>query len=403
MSAASRAGEAAFRHQEIAFSVCMAAMAVLVRDNPAYSPNLLWAFAALLVFNLGYHVALRRRGETWYVPMISMAANTVLVTWVLALSGAADSPFWPMYLIPIFTACLYLELRHVIFAAASSAAFLAALQLYTDAPGLEPRWALAQYTIKLAVLAVSASVTAQYAFRERRVRRELSASRTELGLLASELERAERERLETGGGMARFMAGLVYDLNARMTLIRGRAELLSASLGPDAPQAEDARGIAEAAQALSRLGSDLLRILKRGDEEAGPCALAPLLEQVLNLVSYRLKIRELRLERALPDGLPAVSVGAPHLQQALLELLEIAVQNALPGGLLTASAQERDDEAQVRLRFEAAEDFSPPSPVAQRRLLESFGASIEALGLGRSCEYVVRLPLGSAARRHGAR
>lgn len=403
MSAASRAGVAAFRHQEIAFSLCMAAMAVLVRDNPAYSPNLLWAFAALMVFNLAYHVALRRRGETWYVPMISMAANTVLVTGILSLSGAAGSPFWPMYLIPIFTACLYLEGRHVIFAVVSSAAFLAALELYTDEPGMEPRWALAQYTIKLAVLAVSASVTAQHAFRERRVRRELSASRTELELLASELERAERERLESGGGMARFMAGLVYDLNARMTLIRGRAELLSAALGADSPQAEDARGIAEAAQALSRLGSDLLRILKRGDEEAGPCALAPLLEQVLNLVSYRLKIRELRLERTIPDGLPAVSVGAPHLQQALLELLEIAVQNALPGGLLTAAAQALDDEAQVRLRFEAAEDFPPPPPTAQRRLLESFGAGIEAVGLGRSCEYVVRLPLVSAARRRGAR
>lgn len=403
MSAASRAGETAFRHQEIAFSVCMAGLAVLVRDNPEYSPHLLWAFAALLSFNLAYQLALRRRGETWYVPMISMAANTVLVTLVLGLSGASDSPFWPMYLIPIFTACLYLEGRHVAFAAVSSAAFLAALQLYTNEPGEEARWTFAEYAIKLAVLAVSASVTAQHAFRERRLRRELSDSRAELELLGAELERAERERLESGGGMARFLAGLVYDLNARMTLIRGRSELLTAALGEESPQADDAAAIADSARALSRLGSDLLRVLKRGNEEAGPCALAPLLEQVLNLVSYRLKARDLRLERDVPDGLPAVGVDAPHLQQALLELLEVATEHALTGGQLAASAQALDDEVQVRLRFESAEDFAPPPPVPQRRLLEPFGANVEALGLGRSCEYVVRLPLGSAARRHGAR
>ena len=107
MSLATRAGETAFKNQEIAFSVCMAAVAILVRDNPEYSPNLLWAFAALMAFNLAYHMALRRRGETWYVPMVSMAVNTVLVTVVLRFSGGPSSPFWTMYLIPIFTACLY--------------------------------------------------------------------------------------------------------------------------------------------------------------------------------------------------------------------------------------------------------------------------------------------------------
>ncbi|HEX4046815.1 MAG TPA: hypothetical protein VH309_03225, partial [Elusimicrobiota bacterium] len=213
MSVASRAGEAAFRNQEIAFSLCMAAVAILVKDNPAYSPNLLWAFAALLAFNLAYHVALRRQGEAWYVPMVSMAANTVLVTLVLQYSGGADSPFWPMYLIPIFTACLYLAGRHVAFATASAAAFLACLYLSAAQPDSPLQWALAELTIKVAVLAVSASVTAQYAFRERRARKELFSARAELERLGAELERADLDRRDSGGGMARFLAGLVYDLN----------------------------------------------------------------------------------------------------------------------------------------------------------------------------------------------
>lgn len=401
MTAAAKAGEAAFRHQEIAFSVVMAALAVLLRDTPGYSPNLLWAFAALLAFNLAYHMLLRRKGETWFVPMISMAVNTVLITGVLFLSGTEDSPFWPLYLVPIFTACLYLERRHVAFATVSSAAFLASLCLYSDEPGEPWRWTFAEYAIKFAVLTVSAAVTAQYAFRERRAHADLSATRAELELLSSELERAERDRLEAAGGMARFMAGLIYDLNARLALIRGRAELLTETLGADTPQAEDARSIAASARALGRLGSDLLRVLKRGEEDSAPCSVAPLLDQVLNLIEHGLVPKKLRLERTLPDGLPEVPIGMPHLQQVLLELLETAAENARPGSVLRAEAQALPDEVQLRLGFDAPDDRTPPSPVSQRRLLEGFGASVEALGMGRSCEYVVRLPLGAGARRPG--
>ena len=373
----------------------MAGVAILVRGNPAYSPDLLWVFAALLAFNLAYHVALRRRGEAWYVPMASMTVNTLLVTAVLQFSGGADSPFWPMYLIPIFTACLYLSGRHVAFATASSGAFLSCLYLSAVEPDAPLRWSLAELTIKLAVLTVSAGVTAQYAFSERRARKELAAARAELERLAAKLEHADRDRLKTSGGLAHFLAGLVYDLNGRLTLIRGRAELLNDALGEGTPQSEDARGIAETARALSHLGSDLLRVLKRGDQEIGPCSLPPLLEQVLNLMEYRLRPRRLRLTRDIPKDLPPVRIGAAHFQQALLELLEIATVKARTSGAVAVSAEVVDEEVQIRLRFEGEDEAAPPSPVPQRRLLEPFGGGVEALGLGRSCEYVMRLPLGS--------
>lgn len=401
MLSASRAGEAAFKHQEVAFSVCMAAVAILLRDNPLYSPNLLWGFALLLAFNLLYHVVLRRRGETWYVPMVSMAANSVLVTLLLHLSGGADSPFWPMYLIPIFTACLYLDSWHVAFASAASTAFLGALSLSALDPDVPFADAAAQFAIKAAVLAVSAGVTAQHAFRERRARVELASVRGELERLTAEIERAGRGRAGAGAGMSRFLAGLVYDLNGRLTLIRGRAELLTAALAPDSPQTQDARGIAEAARALGRLGSDLLRVLQSVDEGTPKVAIAPLVEQVLNLAEFRLRTQKLSLEREVADDLPSTRVGAPHLQQVLLELMEIAAENSRPGGAVSVrAAKSEDGGVEIRLRYEAAADGPPPAPSLQRRLLESFGGSVQAAAAARSREYRVLLP--SARVKRGA-
>ncbi len=401
---ASQAGEAAFKHQEVAFSVCMAAVAVLVRDNPAYSPHLLWGFAGLLTFNLLYHWLLRTKGESWYIPMISMAANTVLVTLLLHLSGGSDSPFWPMYLIPLFTACLYLDMRHVWFATASSTAFLGALYLLAADPDTPFLYSAAELTIKAAVLAVSAGVTARHAFSERHARVELSSARGELERLAADMERAHRDRTEKTDSMARVIAGLVYDLNGRLMLIRGRTELLVSELPEDSPQAQDAKGIADAARALGRFGSDLLRVLKRDENDNESVEVRPLVEQVVTLVEYRLRPRRLSLELSIPPGLHPARVGAAHLQQVLLELLDIATGTSRLEGTIAVRAESRaNGDVEVHIHWEKAEEGAPPPPVPQRRLLESFNGSIDAFCTGRACEYVVHLPLGTRSKRSASR
>lgn len=396
--AARRAGEAAFRHQEIAFSVVMAAVAFLLRDSPANSPGLLAGFAVLLAFNLGYQVLLRRRGDAWAVPLVSMAVNAVLVTFILHSSGGAASPFWPMYLVPIFTACLYLQGRHVAFAAAASAAFLASQYLLAADVGSPWAWALAEWTLKAGVLSLSALATAGHAFQERAARRELAGVRAEMDALAAELESAGSERRAARDGLSRFMAGLVYDLHGRLALIRGRADLLSSALAPDSASAQDARGIADAARALGRLSTDLLRVL-RDDDDAETVEPDRLIAPVLHLIEFRLHMNRLRLEYFLPEGLPRVRVGVPHFQQALLELLETASSETVPEGRIAVSAEVRGDAVCLRLRYDAPGGEPPPPPLPQRRLLEGFGARVETRADAVTREYAVLLPVAQPAGR----
>src|SRR3989344_345262 len=93
----------ALQYQEIVFSLAMGVVALLGRNNPLVRyPDILWAFAAMLAFNLCSPRLLRVRGGA-ATPLVSMAVNVALCSLVLELSGGEQSSFWPLYLLPIFT------------------------------------------------------------------------------------------------------------------------------------------------------------------------------------------------------------------------------------------------------------------------------------------------------------
>lgn len=381
-----------FKFQEIAFSICMGAVAVLGRDNPHFSsPGILWAFAGLLAFNLAYQLALRRRGEVWFVPMISMAVNTVLVTAVLACSGGENSGFWPMYLLPIFTACLYLQARHVVMAAVFSCAFLAALHLGPD-DGKPAALTAAELAIKTIVLVISAGVTSRFARRERSAREALDLARADLDRLSADVDREERSRFD-GPGRAGFMEGIIYDVHARLAVILGSAEVLRRELGEASPLAGDAERIESAARALGRLTADVLR--RRQGEDIAECRLDRMTEQVLTLVAHTINDRGLALETNIAPELPASRGSAPHIQQALLELVTIVCTRAKRGSRLTVAVQAEENEVRARLKFAAPEESTPPPLAAQRRALAAYGGDVRAFGAGRNSELLVSLPAPS--------
>lgn len=389
--------QAAFKYQEIAFSICMGTVAVVGRNNPHFSmPGILWAFAGLLAFNLLYQLALRVRGDVWYVPMTSMAVNTILVTAALSFSGGESSGFWPMYLLPIFTACLYLEARHVAMAAVFSSAFLGCLHL-TPADGDPPLVEAAELLVKVFVLVIAAGVTSRFARRERSAREALELARADLDRLSAEIERSERERHENAGGLPGFMEGIIYDVHARLAVISGSAEVLRRELGDASPLARDAERIEASARSLAQLTADVLR--RRHGEPAADCRIDRMVEQVLRLVEHTIKDRRFRLETAIAPELPPVRASAPHVQNALLELFAMVCSRAKAGSRMTVLVQAEEGEVRVRLRFAAPDESTPPPLAAQRRALAAFGGDVRAFGAGKASELLVSLP---AAGRLGA-
>jgi signal transduction histidine kinase len=247
----------ALQYQEILFSLVMSVVAVLGRDGELVrSPEILWAFAAMLGFNLSYHRLLRRRGGST-PPLISMAVNVALCSLILAFSGGDQSSFWPLYLLPIFTACLHLERRHVAGVCAAAGAFLAFF--YMEAFWNSRRWEACEFLIKLGVLGFSAAVTAQLSFRERVQRRDLAGIRGRIETLSRSLERRSAADLQSmkKQSLDVLIPGIVHALNNPVGIILGSVDLMLQDAEAGSVRRQDLERIRAAARRCAQLGGDL--------------------------------------------------------------------------------------------------------------------------------------------------
>lgn len=231
-----------FRSHEIAFSLVMSVVAVLNRNGPLVRyPDILWSFVALLVFNLACQLFLRRRAGR-ELPWLSTAANIVLVTWTLSCSGGDQSRFWPMYLLPLFTACLYLERRHVFAALLLETAFLGCFYLEGIWDGRP--WEGCEWLIKAGVLALAAGATLPLAQKERAEREALAAERAKMDEYARDCLRGA-------------MPGIAHNLNNPLTVILGSIEILLQETPGESASRQDLLRIQGAALACARLAEDL--------------------------------------------------------------------------------------------------------------------------------------------------
>lgn len=233
-----------FHSHEIVFSLLMGAIALVNRGNPLLAyPEILWSFALMLGFNLACQLALRVGAQSRHVGLAAALGNVVLVSLVLHASGGVESSFWPMYLIPVFTACLYLERRHLLLALASTTAFIGCF--YLDALWDGVPWEPYELAIKLGVLALAAAVTASISFKERRHFTEARAGREKIERLAKESVRAVAPKV-------------AHDINNPLTIILGTVELMLKDAPEDSFQRQDLLRIQSAARRCAQMTAHLL-------------------------------------------------------------------------------------------------------------------------------------------------
>jgi signal transduction histidine kinase len=208
--------------------------------------------------------------------------------------------------------------------------------------------------------------------------------------LENQLVRAEK--LITVGVLSTEMA---HEIGSPLAVIRGRAEQVLREVGAG-PRAEDLAVIVKHVDNISSTVRQILDFARRPANERRDVSLQHAVDRARELLAWKLDARELSLDVAVQDGLPALMADPDQLQQVLVNLLLNACDASTAGGCIRLEASGADGRM-IRIRI--VDQGSGIAPQLLQAVFDPFFTTKprgEGTGLG--------LPIAaSIVRNHGGR
>jgi two-component system NtrC family sensor kinase len=172
---------------------------------------------------------------------------------------------------------------------------------------------------------------------------------------------AQSEKMSSLGQM---ISGVAHELNNPLASILGYAQLLRLR-GGDEAQKDKLDTLAREAERCRKIVQNLLSFGRRREPERKPLSLNQVVENVLALMRYQLRVDDVTIEHELGRDLPVVRGDAHQLEQALVNLLTNS-RHAIGGTGAPGKVVVRtrvSDGGEVILEVE---DDGPGVPRAQR-------------------------------------
>ncbi len=177
--------------------------------------------------------------------------------------------------------------------------------------------------------------------------------------------------------VGRLVAGIVHEIRAPLTVIRGNAELMSMELTGDARGAQWVDPILRSAKTLQLRLDHLMAAVRTGPSDPKPLVIEPLLRESVNLFQKGTDPRRGKVAIHLQaDGsLPVVRADAGRLFQVVLNLLANAHEAIVAErteGRIVVRARPEPDGGEGRLRVDVQDDGPGIAPAYIDRIFEPF-------------------------------
>lgn len=369
-------GSLAYTYEAV-FCIFLAALAFLGREHVAWNyPGLLGLLVALLALNLGAALALKRWSTLQVLSAGVTLANCAVISGILHASGGRESRLWVLYLLPVFTASLFLARKELLLITAGAVGFNAAFFL-----GPETRLDAAaslDLGLRSGILVLAAVLTWRLAERERGARRQLATQRHELDDL---LQRAQTRESEDGSTkrlaeIGLVAAGVLHDLKTPLTVILGFSEVGGMAADP-AQMREDFQRIRKAGLVCRDIVSQVLAVSGTARPPLEPCDLREVLLTTFRMCEGVFAEKGIAVKLELPEDPIAISGAPSRLQRLFLNLFTNASQALRRGGALKISASF-PSEGRVEVSFD--DDGPGLSEEARARLFKAFATTKSATG-----------------------
>jgi signal transduction histidine kinase/CheY-like chemotaxis protein len=213
----------------------------------------------------------------------------------------------------------------------------------------------------------------------------LDAQRSQARLVQERLLQSEKM-----SSVGQLVSGVAHELNNPLTGIMGFAQLLMLR-ELDATARRQVETIYGEAERASKIVANLLTFARRRRAQKEPANLNTLVERVLELRNYDLRVRNITTELDLDPALPETMADANQVQQVFLNIIinaEQAMRSDGGDGVGTLRIRSSRGEGGVRVSFT---DSGPGmSEETVRRIFDPFFTTKDAgegTGLGLTISY----------------
>jgi signal transduction histidine kinase len=177
--------------------------------------------------------------------------------------------------------------------------------------------------------------------------------------------------------VGRLVAGIVHEIRAPLTVIRGNAELMSMELSGDTPGAQWVEPILRSAKTLQVRLDHLMAAVRTGPSEPTPIDIVPLLREAISLFLKGTDPRrgKVSVELRTEEEVPIVRADAGRMLQVVLNLLSNAHEAILaerPEGRIVVRVRSVNDGGESRVRVDVLDDGPGIAPSYIDRIFEPF-------------------------------
>ena len=282
-----------------------------------------------------------------------------LVTWVIlkfalaylliGITGAINSPYWVLLLLPVITAATVTGLLGtVIFAVLAGGSYLSYLS-FVDWKRYEIGPAeLEEMVLRIAFLAMAgtlannlAQTLREQSEKNRRTAEQLAAANQQIQEAEDAVRRSDRL-----AALGQLSAGLAHELRNPLGTIKASAEMLNRNLNSENEVAREVAGFI--ASEVDRTNSLVTRFL----DFARPLQLRKNTADLVQVLDRAVAAAErespqVAIYKNYAPEIPPFSFDAELMERVFYNLIRNAAQASEPGGAVTVKTRMRDDDVEI--------------------------------------------------------
>jgi len=327
------------RPQDLVWLLVFSALAVTTPHGDAFDivPIVLLGLAQVLEPKIPALAS--TRGKVFWI-LLKLALGWVL----MGFTGAVDSPYWPVLLLPVVSAASTFGLGGtMVFVVLSSAVYLTYLSFMHD-------WS--QITVDLAlrlIFLVMAGNLANILVEELRTQsRKYRLTAEQLSQTNLQLRQAEEavRRSDRLAALGQLSAGLAHELRNPLGTIRASSEMLACNVSAENEVAREVAGfIATEVDRCNSLITRFLQFARPLQLKPAPADLGQTLDRAVELVQR--EVPGIAIYKNYEPEIRPFPFDAELMERVFYNLLLNAAQATAPGGAVTVKTRAAAGTAEI--------------------------------------------------------